>query len=67
MSPGDDRVTGVFWLGLPLIAMIVGELMILPTPLAILGALWVIMSMPVGIAVGNCALGEVEPSEVPAS
>jgi hypothetical protein len=67
MSQGDDRVTGVFWLGLPLVAMIVGELMILPPRLALVGAVWVLISLPVGIAVGHCALGEIEPAELPAT
>lgn len=63
MPPVEDRVTGLVWLGVPLIIMLVGDLMILPPGLAVFCGLWIILSLPLGIAVGHCALSEDETTE----
>jgi hypothetical protein len=59
----SDRTAGVMWLGGPLLAMLMGDLLLLPSDYAIFASLWVILSLPLGIAVGHCALSETEADD----
>jgi hypothetical protein len=46
-------------LGLPLLVMLGGiTLQALPPRIAFLTIAWILLSLPLGIAVGHCALGE---------
>jgi hypothetical protein len=59
MHPGDGRPAGVLLFGLPLLIVATGiALQCLPAGVAVVLSLWTMASIPAGIMVGHCALGE---------
>ena len=58
--PGkESRSTGLIAIGLPALIVAVGVLMHqLPLKVAFLLMAWSVFSLPVGIAIGHCALSE---------
>lgn len=59
MPATGDSLAGPLMIGASLLVITIAiALNFLPTGVAMLIAAWMVLSVPVGIAVGHCALGE---------
>jgi len=59
MSTEEGRSAGLLVMGLPLLAVAAATLMhALPLKITALLLAWTLFSLPLGIAIGHCALGE---------
>jgi hypothetical protein len=59
MPSEEGRSAGLMLMGLPILVVLTSTLMhVLPLKVAVLLTAWTLLSLPLGIAVGHCALSE---------
>ncbi len=59
MPTEKGRSAGLMLMGLPLLVVIASTILqVLPLKVAIILTVWTLLSLPLGIAVGHCALSE---------
>ncbi len=59
MTPQKARSTATIWIGLPMLALIAYQtFQALPFMLGAAFSFWTAISLPIGVAVGQCMLNE---------